>query len=219
MSGQPHAGRSLVGALCFAGAGALFVLYPALRPFSDEVTLEGAVAFASSAWILAHVMAMLAFILLTLGLFVLWQEVRSTSGTGLFLSGFVLTLVGVGLLLPFYGAEAFGLHAIGTWAVAQENADLMALANDVRSGPGLIMFAVGMLTLAAGAVVAAVALWKRPGTPRWSGIPLAVGFILFMPQFVAGQALRVAHGALIAVGCLWVGAYLLSGRRGRPSTD
>src|SRR2546427_10969618 len=52
----PHA---RLGALCLAVAGILFVLYPAIRPFSDETSLQGAEAFASNAWIVAHVLAML----------------------------------------------------------------------------------------------------------------------------------------------------------------
>jgi hypothetical protein len=38
-------------------AGILFVLYSALRPFSDEMSLQGARAFASSQWVVAHVLA------------------------------------------------------------------------------------------------------------------------------------------------------------------
>jgi hypothetical protein len=47
--------RVRLGALALAVSGILFVLYPAIRPFSDEVTLQGAEAFASPQWILAHV--------------------------------------------------------------------------------------------------------------------------------------------------------------------
>jgi hypothetical protein len=49
----------------------LFVLYPAIRPFSDETSLQGAEAFASNAWIVAHVLAVLGFILLSLGVLVI----------------------------------------------------------------------------------------------------------------------------------------------------
>ena len=41
--------RLLVGGL--AVAGVLFVLYPIIRPFSDEASFQGAAAFASTAWV------------------------------------------------------------------------------------------------------------------------------------------------------------------------
>jgi hypothetical protein len=57
------------GALALAMAGALFVLYPAVRPWNDESTVAGATAsMTSPAWVAAHFFAMLGFILLPLGL-------------------------------------------------------------------------------------------------------------------------------------------------------
>ncbi len=43
-------------ALALAIAGVLLVLYPAIRPYSDETSLLGAAAFAPNAWIVAHVL-------------------------------------------------------------------------------------------------------------------------------------------------------------------
>ena len=51
--------RSRLAALSLAVSGILFVLYPAIRPFSDESSLQGALAFASPSWVLAHTLAML----------------------------------------------------------------------------------------------------------------------------------------------------------------
>jgi hypothetical protein len=47
-----------LAALSLVIAGVCFLLYPAIRPFSDEATLRGAEAFASSAWLLAHSLVM-----------------------------------------------------------------------------------------------------------------------------------------------------------------
>jgi hypothetical protein len=49
-------------------SGMFFVLYPAIRPFSDELSLQGAEAFGSFSWVLAHSLAMVAFVLLAMGL-------------------------------------------------------------------------------------------------------------------------------------------------------
>jgi hypothetical protein len=63
-SARPTAGHRRLGlsAVALAAAGLLFVLYPAIRPFSDETSLQGAQAFASPAWTLAHTFAVLGFI-------------------------------------------------------------------------------------------------------------------------------------------------------------
>ena len=50
-------------------AGVLFLLYPALRPWEDETTTSGAAAaMGSTAWVVAHLCAMLGFILVAVAL-------------------------------------------------------------------------------------------------------------------------------------------------------
>src|SRR5215213_8187962 len=116
-----NAYRVRLGALSLAVSGILFVLYPAIRPFSDEASLQGAEAFASTAWILAHVLAILGFILLTLGLLGLYISLQQTSAERLAFLALISSWIGVGLTLPFYGGEAFGLHAIGQEAIRQQS--------------------------------------------------------------------------------------------------
>jgi hypothetical protein len=199
-----NAARVRLAALSFAVSGILFVLYPAIRPFSDEASLQGAAAFASPQWILAHVLAILGFILMTLALFGLYLTLQETPAERTALWGLVLTWIGVGLTLPFYGAEVFGLHAIGQAALDQKNAALLDLANQVRFGPGFYVIITGLLLLAAGAVIIAIAIWKSHRLSKWSAIPFALGFVLYIPQYVATQPVRVAHGLLIFTGCLWI---------------
>lgn len=197
--------RVRLSAAAFAIAGVLFVLYPAIRPFSDETTLQGAAAFGSTAWIVAHMLAMVGFTLVMLGLLGLYLELRRTAVEGTAFWGLAVGLVAVGLILPFYGAEAFGLHAIGQEALRQHSPVLVGLASVVRSGPELVMFLVGLLLLAASAIMTAVAIWKSGTFAKWSGIPFAVGFALYIPQFFGNQPIRVLHGLLVTIGCLWIG--------------
>lgn len=196
-------------------SGILFVLYPAIRPFSDEVSLSGAAAFASPEWLIAHVMAMLGFILLTLGLLGFYLFLQDTKSDRLAFSGFVWSLLGTGLTLPFYGAEVFGLHAIGQEAIKLQNSDLIGMANVVRFGPGFIMILIGLVFLAIGCILSAIGIWKSRTLPKWSGIPLALGFLLYIPQFVGTQPIRVAHGLIVAIGCLWMAVSLF--RKSRHS--
>lgn len=205
--------RRRLTSACFALAGVLFVLYPLLRPFSDETSLRGAAAFGSSAWIVAHSMAIVAFILLALGVLGVYLRLQRTEVEPWVLVALVLCWIGVGLTLPFYGAEVFGLHAIGQAALKENNASLVSLAADVRGAPGIWFIITGLLLLGAGVVVFAVAIGRSGLFQKWSGIPLAIGFALYLPQFMLAQPLRVAHGLLITVGCGIIAWRLLDSRR------
>lgn len=198
---------------CFALAGLLFVLYPAIRPFSDEKSLQGAAAFGSNAWVISHSMAIVAFVLLVLAMFGVYLLFQQTAIARLALAALVVSWVGVGLTLPFYGAEVFGLHAIGQAALRQSDVGLVSLAGDVRGEPGIWFIVVGLILLGAGVIAFAVAVWRSGLLIRWSGIPLAVGFALYLPQFTASQTLRVAHGFLITVGCALIAWNLFVLRR------
>lgn len=200
--------RLRFSAVALIVAGVFFVIYPALRPFSDEVTLDGAAAFGSTNWLVAHMLAMIAFTLLPLGFLGLYSILRNTKSESFGYWALILSMFGIGFTLPFYGGEAYGLHAIGQEALRQQNADILSLAGDVRSGPGLIMFSVGLLLLGAAAIFTAVAIWRSGKYQKWSGIPFAVGFALYIPQFFGNQPLRIAHGFLVAVGCVWIGVIL-----------
>lgn len=204
MTQVPLAPRFRLSAVALVVAGIFFVVYPALRPFSDEASLEGALAFASARWLAAHMLAMVAFTLVGLGMLGLHASLRSAVAERLGYRALVLGLVGIGLTLPFYGGEAYGLHAIGREAVRQGAASLLGLAATVRSGAGLVFFLVGLLLLAAAAVTVAAAVWRSGTYSKWSGVPFAVGFALYIPQFFWTQPVRVAHGVLVAIGCLWI---------------
>lgn len=82
-----------LGALALVVGGVLFAVYPAIRPYSDETSLQGAAAFASSAWIVAHVLAMVGLVLVTLGLLGLDAALRDTPAERLvFIAPGLLTL-------------------------------------------------------------------------------------------------------------------------------
>jgi hypothetical protein len=192
----------MLTALAFGVSGILFVAYPALRPFSSETGLEGAQAFASTNWIIAHSLAMAGFILLGLGLLGVCEELRGSAGQRLASWGMVLSWIGIGMTLPYYGAEVFGLHAVGQAVVDRNNPDLMSIVNNIRWEVGVFWILAGLAALGVGVILFAIAIWRSGRLTNWSGIVLAVAFALYIPQFAAGQPLRVAHGLLLLVGAL-----------------
>jgi hypothetical protein len=198
--------RTRLGALALAVAGVLFVLYPALRPWQDESTVAGAIkAMSSGAWVAAHLFAMVSFILVALGLLAVWIAVSATRAERLALAAVVTTWIGVGLTLPYYGAEDFGLNAIARKAAEGRVVDLLGLVDAVRFSPvPATTFALGLLLLGAGGVLVAVAIWRSGVLPRSSGILFALGFVLFIPQFFSPPAVRIVHGVVVAAGSIWV---------------
>lgn len=181
--------RSAVALL--ASTGVLFAIYPILRPYSSEVGRAGADAFASPLWIAAHVSAMIGFITLVLALRAL--NVGTVAD--------VTTLVGVGLVLPYYGAETFALNVLGTDALDTGDYTVVDLAEPIRYGlTQSVMFGVGLVAIATGAVLAA----RRSAC--WQGWVFAAGFVLFLPQFFAPPWLRIAHGLLILAGAALLAA-------------
>lgn len=181
--------RSAVALL--ASTGVLFAIYPILRPYSSEVGRAGADAFASLLWIAAHVSAMIGFITLVLAIRAL--NVGTVAD--------VTTLVGVGLVLPYYGAETFALNVLGTDALDTGDYTVVDLAEPIRYGlTQSVMFGVGLVAIATGAVLAA----RRSAC--WQGWVFAAGFVLFLPQFFAPPWLRIAHGLLILAGAALLAA-------------
>jgi hypothetical protein len=151
---------------------------------------------------------MVAFTLLPLGLHGLYSSLKETPSERLSYLAFSLSILGIGLTLPFYGGEAYGLHTIGQEAIRQQSSALLDLASIIRSGAGLYMFLIGLLLLAFTSIITASAIWKSVKYPTWSGVPYAIGFVLYIPQFFGSQSLRVAHGFLLSIGCLWIAVNL-----------
>lgn len=186
--------RSTAGtrvAFLWVAAGLLFVIYPALRPYSSESGLAGAAAFASGNWIWAHVAGMVAFGCLAAGCCLL-PAPTIVKGSA---------VLGVGLILPYYGAEAFGLHAIGRSALRYGAAGLADAADAVRYNLfAVLMFTIGWVLLAVVGVALARLLWRRG--LRAAAVCIGTGMVLYLPQFFGPPAIRIGHGAILGIGLL-----------------
>lgn len=190
--------NQVAAAIAAAVAGVLFVGYPLLRPWSDEQGSAGAQALASGAWVGTHAAAMIGFILLPIALRQLGPRLGSPWGI-------LLATVGSGAVLPYYGAEAFGIQAIA--GRASGDPALLELLQPLRFGAvQLTFFGIGLVALAVGGIMQAVRILRRGGRDRWLGVPLGLGLGLLLPQFFAVPGVRIAHGLLMGLGgiCLAV---------------
>jgi hypothetical protein len=196
-------------------SGVFFLLFPVVRPFFNESSLQGAQEFASTQWVVAHSLGMGGFILLALGFLGLYIRLHETQIEQWTFRGLVLSWVGVGLTLPFFGAEAFSLQVIGRAAADQSNAALIPLVNQVRFGPGIMFVLTGLVLVAVATIIMASVVWKSVILPKWSGVPLAIGFTIYIPQLQGDpvfQPIRIAVGLVILFGCSWL-AWGMASRR------
>ncbi|TCK26894.1 hypothetical protein [Pseudonocardia endophytica] len=191
-------GRRRMGAPAWIGAGLAFAAYPAVRPSGDS----GA-DWATTAWLVGHLLAVAGFGLLVAGLGALWSAVRDGPGERLGFAAVVTGGVGAVLVLPYYGAEVFALHVLGSQGAPA------TLGDQIRFLPAAATtFATGLAALAVASVLAALAVHRSRVLPAWTGWLLATGWVLYLPQFFAPYELRVVHGVLVAAGCLAVAWYL-----------
>ena len=190
----------ICAAALFALAGVLFVVYPLVRPYAAGGAPDGRAEFASPSWLVAHLAAVGGFIAFGLALVALSGLLKGTGGERAAVVAVAASWIGAGLTLPYYGAETFALHALGGSGL--DEGAVTTLAESVRMGAAqATLFAAGLLLVAVGASAAAVAIARSRLLAGWAGIPMAVGFALFIPQFYVDAPLRIGHGVLIGFGC------------------
>ena len=170
------------------------------------------------AWPLAHLAAVAGFALVAVGLLGLRDVLSDGPGAGAARGALGTWWLGTALVLPYYGAEAFALHTLGTRGDVDP-----ALVEAIRMGAiQVTVFGVGLAAFAVAGVLAAVAVLRSGVLPRWGGAAFAAGFALYLPQFFAAPELRIAHGVLVAAGCVLlaaaVAAYAPPGTRSRRVT-
>jgi hypothetical protein len=112
-----------------------------------------------------------------------------------------LAFGGTLLVLPYYGAEAFGLNAIGRLALRLNDPSGVAAADMFRFQPvAITVFAAGLLLLAASGVRLFFLLRRR--TPvMWVGLAVTgLGLLSYLPQFFVPIEGRIVHGVVLGIG-------------------
>ncbi|MBC7275166.1 hypothetical protein [Nocardioides sp.] len=208
--------RTRMGAVAFAIAGILFAVYEAVAPRADETTLEGAASWASAGWSVAHISAIVGLILIPLGYGAIRGFLDGTPQERTAHLAAIVGYIGSGLTISYYGAETYGLKAIGERALVDGDPSLTDVGNDFRLDPtAMTVFALGLLLVGVAAVLASIAVWRSGSLPRWSAVPLAALLVVMLPQFFVPQAGRIVWGVLVAVSALWLAAALWRASRSR----
>ena len=201
--------RTRLGAIAFAIAGVLFAVYEAAAPRTDQTTLDGAASWTTAGWSIAHISAIVGLILIPLGYGAIRGLLEDTPHERIAFLAATIGYIGSGLTISYYGAEVYGLKAIGQRAIADRDASLTDVGNDFRLDPtAMTVFAIGLLLIAIAAVLAAVAVWRSGSLPRWSAVPLAALLVTMLPQYFLPHGLRIVWGVLVAAAALWLASAL-----------
>lgn len=196
-------------------SGLAFASYPVLRPYGPEAGVEFAADLASIAWLTAHVLGMLGFTALALA-------IRSLVGAGTpwrwdgrpLREVETRMWVALALLLPYYGAEAYGLNAVGRQAL-EGDMKVLAVANSFRYAPfEVTTFSVGLLLLVLVGGRLVHGTFAAGGTTRAGGVLAGLGLATYLPQFFTAPEIRMAHGMLLGLGMLLL-ARSVAGRADR----
>lgn len=187
----------------FVISGLALAAYPALRPWDPEGGLVGARSFASTAWPISHLLGMVGFVALALAVRALVSAAavaRPTRATE------TLAWLAAASLLPYYGAEAFALQALGAYAAESGDVAALEVANSFRYAPlPMATFAIGLLLLLLVGVRLAVGFWRSGSVGRIGGILTAAGTVTYLPQFFGTPAMRIGHGFVLGVGLVLLG--------------
>lgn len=182
-------------------AGLALAAYPALRPWGPETGPEGAATFGGASWPASHALGMLGFVALAVGLRAAAVARPAWSGPMSLRRVENRAWAAVALLLPYYGAEAYGLHALGDHVAATGDLGALEVADAFRYAPlPMATFALGLgaLALVGGNLV--TGSWRQGGVARWGGVLAGVGLLTYLPQFFGPAELRVAHGLVLGLG-------------------
>ncbi len=199
-----------IGTAALAVAGLFFALFPLTRPWQDAAGTDAGLVAAtlSSWWIPSHLFGAMGFVLLAVASTAVLGVIMKGPGEPAARSMALLAMVGAGLILPFYGAESFGLHVVAATPVLADDASRAALMEAIRNDPyALTTFGIGLLVMAAAGILLAVAVVRaRLGSPV-PAVAVAVLLALYLPQFFGPPWVRIAHGLLLGLSLLALAAW------------
>jgi hypothetical protein len=109
------------------------------------------------------------------------------------------------MVTAIFGVAAFGQPAIGRLYLSGQTATAVAIYGDMYGGPLTATAAAGLLLLVAGVVALGITIARSRVLPRWTGIGLAVGIIVFAVIGVILADVVQSIGALVLVAStLWI---------------
>lgn len=199
-----------LGTTALALAGIMFALFPLTRPWQDAAgTNAGLVAAtANSWWIPSHLFGALGFLLLAFATTAVLGVIMKGPGEPAARTMALLTMLGAGLILPYYGVESVGLHAVATTGELGDTASRVSLMEAMRNDPyALGTFGAGLQLMAAAGICLAVGIARAGEGSALPAIAVAVLLALYLPQYFGAPWMRMTHGVLLGISLLALAAW------------
>jgi len=200
--------RVRLGAFALGLSSLLLTAFPLVRPFfpldprsPDETLAAASPSITSASWVMAHLIAMLAFVLLPFGMLTLYAHLRAGLVEPRALRALAWSLAGITLIMPMLGFETHVLPIFGKLYLAGTTGIAPAVTH-IYLGPTIFVFLLGLLFLAIGVIYFSLAIWQDGGLPRWAGLLFAIGLTLWFPPFP--RVIRIIDGFFIGLGGLWL---------------
>jgi len=205
---KPNSARVRLGALALGLSALLLTAFPLVRPFfpldprsPDEALAVASPSITSARWVVAHFLAMAAFVLLPFGMLALYAYLRAGMTETRALRALAWSLAGIVLIMPMLGFETYVLPILGRLYLAGTSG-IARVVGLIYLGPAILVFLLGLLFLAIGVIYLSVAIWQDSRLPRWAGVLFAIGLALWFPPFP--RAVRIIDGFFIGLGGLWL---------------
>jgi len=199
-----HHHRLRLGALSLGLSSFLLMVFPLVRPFfrmnvlaPEETIAVASPAFASVAWVFAHYLVMLGFVLLLGGMLALYAIHAGTETEPRAFRGLLWGIMGVALVMPALGVEVFTMPVIGKLHLTGATG-LAPVIPLTYAGPMTVVLLFGLVFLAVGAFNFAFAIRRSRQLPAWAAFVFAIGLALWLPLFP--RPVRIVDGLLIGLG-------------------
>jgi len=164
---------------------------------------------------LGNMIGIVSLVLLLVGVQSLYSIlVDGSSGRWAF-AGMILTIVGVGLFLPFAGIFAFVAPMAGRAYLNGDASAIKIIADSVAvSNPSAFLFAglAGLFSVF-GSILFGIAIWKSQRLPKWSGVPFFLAILLsFLSAPLFSFILGFLGGVLLLTSGVWIAANVLGSK-------
>ncbi len=199
-----------LGTISLALAGVLFALFPITRPWQDSAGTDAGLVAATlnSWWIPSHLFGALGFLLFAFASTAILGVIMKGPGEPASRSMALLSMLGAGLILPYYGIESVGLHVAAASADLSGEAVRIALMEAMRNDPyALATFGAGLLIMAVAGLCLAVGVSRSKEGSALPAIATGILLALYLPQYFGPPALRITHGVLLGISLLGLAAW------------
>ncbi len=207
--------RVRLGILALPASGLLGII-SVLPPgvFINPAVDPQGFAQASNTNGLGNMIGIVSLVLLLVGVQSLYLLLADTPADRWAFAGMILTIVGLGLFLPFAGIFAFAAPVAGRFYLNGDKSAVGVIAESVAmSNPSAFLF-VGLAGLfsVVGSIFFGIAIWRSRRLPKWSGIPYCLAiFFAFLSAPFYSFTLALLGGVLLLTSGGWMAAKV-SGR-------